>query len=61
MCYLEISFIIDNDLKIDVTVCVRIFTGTVCYVYKERSECFENVYVNIILTKCMLSYIVLRY
>ena len=51
MLSIGISFVIDYDLKVDVTVSIRKFTGVVCSVLR-RTVDVENVYVAItILTK----------
>ena len=54
LCYLGIIFIINNDLKVDVSLRIQKFTAAVCTILRERIIGFENVYINVMVTKCML-------
>ena len=53
MCYLGIIFIINNDLKVGVSLRIQKFTAAVCTFLRKRIIGFENVYINVMVTKCM--------
>ena len=53
LCYLDTMLIINNDTKVDVSLRIQKFTAAVCALLRGRIISFENVYVNVMVTKCM--------
>lgn len=53
LCYLGVNFIIGIELRVDISARVRKFISSVSSVLRGRVSGFEDVYLNVILTKCM--------